>query len=508
MEKQKLISKLNIKNYNNELEEILAKKDFSEEAKNLLLNMLYKIENSYKDYSTVTGNIRPQNEILEEILQIIESDCKEIETVKDTSNKTASEKKKKTTYLNDRKLLYELYQMNHCKFRVSKKYELVKYILEDILNQGYCIYGSEIIRDFNGWAWSINIDEIENYKANLIFQTLRIIVGQEFLEEWRQNKDKEQDYYEKLTKILEEKYGQNIAGKFLKEINQIALLNVVERKRTAREKIIEMLQELESKYSELNNKNAYIENLVNSKKKSMDRIKEIDNLLLDEQKLKIAFMKKNKSLDIEHKIFSLSDFADILEQEKVDLMKKVKMCNKKMGPLNYAKEKIEIEEKIELIKEINLQKITKKTYNKKVQELLQVVVEIFKIQIRKLNEKENILRLIYLIRYYELIYVDEKKQVVDVIDLNEIQKLAITTACKKGSMNIFSKIIKENYEVLKNIFQADIIELEKIYFKIFDNKDKSKLEIYDENIMYKTIELNKITGLNIKPNKKVRVFTK
>ena len=506
MEKQKLISKLNIKNYNNELEEILAKKDFSEDAKNLLLNMLYKIENSYKDYSTVTGNIKSKNEILEEILKIIDNDCMEIETVKTTDKKNASTKKKITTYMNDRKMLYELYQINHCKFKISKKYEIVKYVLEGILNQGYSIFSSEIIRDFNGWAWTINVDEIENHKANLIYQTLRIIVGQDFLEEWRQNKDKEQDYYEKLREILEKKYDKNIASKVLKIINQIALLNVIERKKSAREKIIEMLQELQNKYSELNNRQAYIDNLVINKKQSMDRIKEIDNLLLDNQKLKVAFMKKNKSLDIEHKIFSLSDFADILEQEKKDLIKKVKVCNKNMAPLNYAKQKIELEEKIELLKEIDVQKITKRTYNKKIQELIQLVFEIFKLQIRSFNEKESILKLIYLIRYYELIYVDEKTQVIDLIDIKEVHKLAITTACKRENMTIFSKIIKENYEILNNIFQSDIIELEKIYLKIFDNKGKIKLEIYDENTMYKTIEMNTIKGLNVKPNKRIKVF--
>lgn len=53
MEKEKLISKLNIKDYNNQLEKILSKKTFSEDTKNLLLNMLYKIENAYDDYSKI-----------------------------------------------------------------------------------------------------------------------------------------------------------------------------------------------------------------------------------------------------------------------------------------------------------------------------------------------------------------------------------------------------------------------------------------------------------------------
>ena len=44
-----------IKDYNNELEIILEQKAFSSDVKNLLLSMLYKIENAYEDYKKVKG---------------------------------------------------------------------------------------------------------------------------------------------------------------------------------------------------------------------------------------------------------------------------------------------------------------------------------------------------------------------------------------------------------------------------------------------------------------------
>ena len=40
----------NLKDYNNELEKVLEGKSFSQEVKNLLLSMLYKVEISYADY--------------------------------------------------------------------------------------------------------------------------------------------------------------------------------------------------------------------------------------------------------------------------------------------------------------------------------------------------------------------------------------------------------------------------------------------------------------------------
>ena len=51
MGREEIFSKLNIKDYNNELEKILEKKSFSEGTKNILLNILYKMETSYDDYN-------------------------------------------------------------------------------------------------------------------------------------------------------------------------------------------------------------------------------------------------------------------------------------------------------------------------------------------------------------------------------------------------------------------------------------------------------------------------
>ena len=47
---EKLLRKIHIKDYTNSLEKVLEGKYFSVDTKNLLLSMLYKIENAYKDY--------------------------------------------------------------------------------------------------------------------------------------------------------------------------------------------------------------------------------------------------------------------------------------------------------------------------------------------------------------------------------------------------------------------------------------------------------------------------
>ena len=504
MNKEKLMLKLNIKDYNNQLEKILAKKNFSEEIKNLLLSMLYKIEAAYDDYSLVNGNTKTKKEILEEILEIIEKNCKEIEIIKTKESKSSPEEGKIITYLNTRKMLYEIYQLKQNKFKVPDEYEIIKPSLEQNLNQGYYIDSSEIIRDFDGWSWNIVVEEIENLGINLVYQIIRILIGDTFLHKWQENPN--QDYVLKFNEKLENKYETKIAEQISKIINQLAILNVTKLNEEEKNRLLGIQKKLQEEFNELDDKKEYLEKLAKEKKKIVEEIKKNDNIINNDKQLKEEFIARNELLDMNHRIFSLSDFAEIIEKEKTELMKKLNKCNQKMEPINFIKTKTEIEKKLTIIKELELQNNDEKTYENKVAELLKLVCEALEIQINKAEEKENIVKLIYKIRYYGLIYISENKQVKDIVDINNIQKMIITKACKQKIVTIFSKNIKENYNILQNILQTDIIELEHIFLKFIQKNDKTVLEIYDEENLSRTIELSDIKELNVKLNKKIRVF--
>lgn len=504
MNKEKLMLKLNIKDYNNQLEKILAKKNFSEEIKNLLLSMLYKIEAAYDDYSLVNGNTKTKKEILEEILEIIEKNCKEIEIIKTKESKSSPEEGKIITYLNTRKMLYEIYQLKQNKFKVPDEYEIIKPSLEQNLNQGYYIDSSEIIRDFDGWSWNIVVEEIENLGINLVYQIIRILIGDTFLHKWQENPN--QDYVLKFNEKLENKYETKIAEQISKIINQLAILNVTKLNEEEKNRLLGIQKKLQEEFNELDDKKKYLEKLAKEKKKIVEEIKKNDNIINNDKQLKEEFIARNELLDMNHRIFSLSDFAEIIEKEKTELMKKLNKCNQKMEPINFIKTKTEIEKKLTIIKELELQNNDEKTYENKVAELLKLVCEALEIQINKAEEKENIVKLIYKIRYYGLIYISENKQVKDIVDINNIQKMIITKACKQKIVTIFSKNIKENYNILQNILQTDIIELEHIFLKFIQKNDKTVLEIYDEENLSRTIELSDIKELNVKLNKKIRVF--
>jgi len=503
LEKEKFISKLNIKDYNNQLEKILSKKPFFEDTKNLLLNMLYKVENAYEDYTLVNGETQTKREILEEILDIIAKDCEKIEIVKTKESKTIEKEKKIITYLDTRKMLYEIFQIDSNKFEVIDDYEIIKPAIEQTLNQGYSIASNEIIRDFDGWSWNILADEIENKTANLIYQILKILVGYEFLQEWK--KSKEEDYILKLIDKLQTTYKNEIAEDLFKVIAQICILNVVNENKNEKERLIKIQQELQKEFDEIDNKKEYLTTLGEKKKQVVADIKRIDNILSNDRELKTEFITRNELLDMNHRIFSLSDLAEILEEERENLIKRLNSYSKKMEPLNFIKTKTEIESKLILLKEIELQNEPQKIYEDKIKELLKLVCKAMKIKVDKEENKEELTRLVYKVRYFGLIYVNNK-QVKDFIDINTIQRLVITNACKQKAITIFSKNIKENYEIIKNILKTDIIELEKMYFKFIKKEDKILLEIYDEEDLYKTIELKNIEELNVKLNKKIKVF--
>ena len=76
-----MVDKFKVSDFNKELEEVLEKKDFDVTVKNLLLSMLYKLENAYKDYSKVKVKVKEKDGIISEIIYIISEYCDKIDLV-------------------------------------------------------------------------------------------------------------------------------------------------------------------------------------------------------------------------------------------------------------------------------------------------------------------------------------------------------------------------------------------------------------------------------------------
>ena len=90
---QKIIDKFVKRDFNNELEEVLATKNFDENVKNLLLDILYKLENSYQDYQKVKVDVLSKEEYIEQLINIVKENCDNIKFIKPKIGEIEQEKR-------------------------------------------------------------------------------------------------------------------------------------------------------------------------------------------------------------------------------------------------------------------------------------------------------------------------------------------------------------------------------------------------------------------------------
>ena len=228
MNKENIFSKLGSKDYNNQLEKILENKDFSENVKNLLLSMLYRIQVGYDDYTTVKRIVENKKDFIEEILQIIKEKCKKIIIVEKDSKESEEMEKRGTNFIvdkleqtiflrypNESLLLYTIYKIDDRQIYLDEKYNLIRNSLSELLNAGENINNIEVIRDFNGWSWNTQIKEIPEITTNTIYQNLIYLLGINFIKEWV-HKEEIIDYINLVEKKLENDYGKEKEQEILK----------------------------------------------------------------------------------------------------------------------------------------------------------------------------------------------------------------------------------------------------------------------------------------------------
>ena len=82
--KETLFSK---NSYDVQFEEVVESKNFNDEAKSLILNILYKIDIAYKDYAKIKYDVKLKNEIISDIIDIVSNYCNSIEIVNPKNSK-------------------------------------------------------------------------------------------------------------------------------------------------------------------------------------------------------------------------------------------------------------------------------------------------------------------------------------------------------------------------------------------------------------------------------------
>ena len=472
--KEKLINKFVKKDYNDELETILEEKKYSENEKNILLNILYKIENSYKDYESVKRNVQTKEDFLIKIINIIKKDCDKITLVKPSQKKSEilgnktfiinRENKEIICYPIERKILYSILKISTKPTIINEKYFIINETLSNLVNLGYCIDNIEVIRDFNGFSWTTIKSEIESIEYNLIYQNLNFLLGNKFLNKWVKNKEFLIDYYELLKIKLAEKYGEKITDEIIKIISNLSILLQRRYDRGFSRRMKKLYEENLLKIEETQDMHKFIEKITQQKKELL---------------------------------------MDTLINERGKKLEEFERLNNLLNPRNfiqYKKQLIENQKKLELIycknfgKEIDLLLI----------ELQNIILDCFKIKINNAKTKNDIVKLFHELRYYGKLPFDRNNNINKVShlkeQLQEVQEVLIKKAYKLKVINSCTNLEELNIEIMQNIFNTRVINLTDLWLELKKDEKKLYIEIYDEEMLDQKKE---IILKNIKSNKKV-----
>ena len=522
--KEKFLNKIVKKDYNNELEMILEKKSFDENAKSLLLSILYKIEASYKDYEKVKRNVMNKETYIQMLISMIENNCdnltickmnsKEAEILGDKTFLVDKENKKIICYPIERKLLYCIAKISKKDSIIKKDYPIICETLSNIIKTGNNIETVEPLRDFNGYSWTTIYSEIESISYNLIYQNLRILLGQAFLEKWIKNKEFIIDYMENLKNKLEEKYGAKNQKDILKAIEKLSVLLELQYYPNQKEKFEKEKKEIEDKLNKIENKETYIEMITKQKRELTKEIKRIDETVNDKTLLQKEYIKRNEKLPLKKKIFSARILSKLMQEERNEKLEELEKLNGLLNPKKFVSYKKEMEQKYDLLKLVEVKKLDKEIENTLVK-LQKIFLRCYQIKLKEMDEKSEIMDCIYEFRYYHLlpftseINVSEVKEIQK--ELQETRRRLLDKAQELKVITVTSKNKEIDEEILKNIFTIRMITLENVYIKLIKEKEKIYIQLFDEEVFEEKIELKDFGNMNkkdleIKMNKKIKVF--
>ena len=520
MQKKKeiFLGKVLKRNFNNELEYLLEHKNFEETVKNLLLSMFYKLETAYNDYELVKSGVIHKEEFLSKYLEIIEKnvDIIELLDLRTTNSKIIIDKesKKIMCYPIEIKLLHALSQIRKEKTILKDKYLILNQSISNLLNIGDNINSIEPLRDFNGFSWLINAKEIEGIEYNLLYQNLRIIIEEKFLNNWIINKDKIIDYYDLFKNKLEEKYGESLKNKIVDLLEILSILIQIKYNKDQINDILEAKEKIEKQINNINNIEEFTIKLTKDKKELNKRIKEIDTIISDKELLKEEYLKRNSELPLDKKIFSIRVLAKNMKDERQKLVEKKSAINDMLNPQKFIKYKKSLIEEYKYLKLVDIKK--NEIYLKQYMVLFQnIVLNVFNIKIEQAINKEELYNIVREFRYYLNIPVNKKMKTRDIKELSEKIELIKNLLIEKAlELKLFSKIStnKEiNFKIYRELFNTRIIDLNEVNIKITQEDEKYYLQLFDENVFEEKLELSNNLEINnknfsIKLNKIIKGF--
>ena len=501
----KIFSKF--KDYTEMLEEILDKKYFSGQIKNLLLSMLYKIEISYNDFARVKKVVREKEEYILELLNIIQKYCDNLKIVKpDPSQANLLEKNKvlavtnekersALVYATEKSLLYAIADIEPKYFYISPKF-IFKNTFQRMLVTGSIQNIVEVLNNFNGLSWDTTLKDSKDFDYNLIYQNLLFMFGEEFLNDWRLYASSRRDFLSEMRIILKDIAGNNDYFNIL--------CKYMYKKTTSKdkEKIDALLKFKIKELKKMENKEKYLEDATENKKKYTKVVEYIDKVINDKNLLMKEFAKYNNKLEEKKRVKNIKTFSNMLENERQKYLDEISECSYVLKPTNFLKKMAELKSFEEIYKD-------KSNEQETLMELQKCFLNFFEKKINKVESKEDIMKMFYILRYYKFMSFSKEKLVKEIENLNteidKIYKKLITKACKLGFLKILSMDIKENYGLISDILDTKILKLEDIKIKAYEYPDDKKIIVFD---IYDNDILDKQVAYDTYDNKKVEIKLK
>ena len=507
----KIFSKL--KDYAEELEQILDKKYFSGQIKNLLLSMLYRIDISYNDFARVKRVVRDKTDFVEDILNVIQKYCDNIKVVKPNSDQanlleknnilavTNERERSALVYASEASLLYAIADIEPKYFYISPKF-IFKNIMQRILVSGYILNTTEVLTSFNGWSWDTNKKDINDFEANLIYQNILLMFTEEFINDWRVYASSRRDFLSEMRMLLKEYTGTN------DYFDTLCKILYKKESKKEKERIDAILKVKVAELKKMENREKYLSNAI-EKRKKLTRTAEYIDQVLNSKELIIKELKKyNSKMEDKNKIQNVKTFCNMLENEKVKYLEEINELSFLLKPTNFLKKVSEYKAFEEILK-------NEKTIEEEMIELQKEFVLYFNKKINNIDDKEELIKILYILRYYKNLYISKKKKITDVEVLKQCidktMKKLITKLCKGSYIKILTMNIKDNFELLNQILDTKIIKLEDIKLRVEKSKENNNeyiVYVYDNEVCEKEISYieNGNNALEIKSKKLVKLF--
>ena len=538
-----------IKNdYIYEIEKTLEKKGITNEIKSLVMDTLFKIEETYPNYKRIKVDVLEKRDYIREIvvalkkvdnIYIMNMQEKDIlKCVTDTKiDKNARGYYDIQIYHNNLSLLYALQTIINEGYGINE--QPCSSAFDKILKIGGIYSNIEILRDFSGWNWNRNKIKNFNIYYDIIYKNLLLILGIDKMIELK----KTRQCIHFMKKYLLKKYKNDNVEKLMEILKEIVfVMSSEEEKRLeieANKKIIDM-------YMAMKDIKKFMQKVNEEKKKNNKLIAEYDKILNSHNVLEREYneylkaIEKSKNEDNSNGSLNIDSIIDILDIEEdnigkvykeeiknIELFsiqifeKRKKVYNKNLelskigNPENYVEHKRILEEKIKYI--LDYEKV--KGDAKKEEELLEnlmieyqkIVYDMLEDRIEAIYTNEEVIDEIYRQRYIRYQNVLKDKYIYQISDLyQKMDKILHLIVAKAMKFDVLERVSEEentNYAAVSPALKTEVLSLEEVKVAIYTGKI-TLLCIYDGNVLIKEIELFDVDPklISIPTKKKIKLF--